>query len=60
MLKPAGLLTERREGTRRLYALHHESLEPVRDLLGEFWPDALQRLKKAVETTHPQPPNKQT
>ncbi|HKC29017.1 MAG TPA: metalloregulator ArsR/SmtB family transcription factor [Jatrophihabitans sp.] len=53
VLKQAGLLTERREGTRHLYTMHHEALEPVRDLLSEFWPDALSRLKKAVETTHP-------
>jgi DNA-binding transcriptional ArsR family regulator len=58
VLKQAGLLTERREGTRRLYALHHESLEPVRELLSEFWPDALRRLKKAVETAQPQPPKR--
>jgi DNA-binding transcriptional ArsR family regulator len=58
VLRAAGLLTERREGTRRLYALHHESLEPVRDLLSEFWPDALGRLKKAVETAHPRPPTR--
>ena len=38
MLKQAGLLIERREGTRRLYTLHHESLEPVRELLSEFCP----------------------
>ncbi len=55
VLKQAGLLTERREGARRLYALHHESLAPVRELLAEFWPDALSRLKKAVETAHPRP-----
>lgn len=59
MLKAAGLLTERREETRRLYAMHHESLEPVRELLAEFWPDALRRLKKAVETAHPQPAKSQ-
>jgi DNA-binding transcriptional ArsR family regulator len=58
VLKQAGLLTERREGARRLYGLHHESLEPVRELLSEFWPDALGRLKKAVETAHPRPPKK--
>ena len=53
VLKQAGLLAERREGTRRLYSLRHESLEPVRELLSEFWPDALRRLKHAVETAHP-------
>jgi DNA-binding transcriptional ArsR family regulator len=60
VLRQAGLLTERREGTRRLYTLHHESLEPVRELLAEFWPDALSRLKKAVETAHPRPPERQS
>jgi DNA-binding transcriptional ArsR family regulator len=59
VLKQAGLLTERREGTRRLYALDHASLEPVRELLSEFWPDALSRLRKAVETAHPRPPKGQ-
>jgi DNA-binding transcriptional ArsR family regulator len=59
VLKQAGLLTERREGTRRLYAMRHEALEPVRQLLGEFWPDALSRLKKAVETAHPRPAQRQ-
>lgn len=59
VLKQAGLLTERREGTRRLYALNHQALEPVRELLAEFWPDALSRLKKAVETAHSRPPKRQ-
>ncbi|MGH3276220.1 MAG: ArsR/SmtB family transcription factor [Streptosporangiaceae bacterium] len=55
VLKQAGLLTERRDGTRRLYAMHHEALDPVRNLLTEFWPDALARLKDAVERTrHPE------
>ena len=53
VLKEAGLLTERREGARRLYALRGEALEPVRDLLAEFWPDALRRLKQAVESAQP-------
>jgi DNA-binding transcriptional ArsR family regulator len=53
VLKQAGLLTERRDGTRRLYALRHEALDPVRSLLAEFWPDRLARLKDAVERAHP-------
>jgi DNA-binding transcriptional ArsR family regulator len=52
VLKQAGLLTERRDGTRRLYALRHEALDPVRSLLAEFWPDRLARLKDAVERAH--------
>src|SRR5258706_15399475 len=59
VLKQAGLLTERRDGTRRLYGLLHEALEPVRELLSEFWPDSLSRLKKAVEMAHPRPPKRE-
>jgi len=58
VLKQAGLLAERREGTRRLYSMRHESLEPVRALLSEFWPDALSRLNSAVETAHPRNPKR--
>ena len=58
VLKQAGLLTERRDGARRLYTMDHQSLEPIRELLGEFWPDALRRLKMAVETAHPRPPER--
>lgn len=50
VLERAGLLSERRDGTRRLYRLRPESLEAVRAVLGELWPDALARLKAAVET----------
>ncbi len=49
VLMRAGLLSERREGTRRLYALRPESLEPVRTVLADLWPDALIRLKQVVE-----------
>jgi DNA-binding transcriptional ArsR family regulator len=56
VLKSAGLLTERREGTRRLYALRPEPLESVRELLAQLWPDALSRLKQVVETARPQAP----
>ena len=53
VLRRAGLLEERRQGTRRLYRFRRDALEPVRDLLEEFWPDALERLKRAVERDHP-------
>ena len=55
VLKRAGLLAERRDGTRRLYSLRSESLQPLRALLDEFWPDALARLKQSVERAHPRP-----
>lgn len=53
VLKRAGLLTERRDGTRRLYSLRSESLQPLRTLLDEFWPESLARLKQSVERAHP-------
>jgi DNA-binding transcriptional ArsR family regulator len=53
VLKRAGLLTDRSEGTRRLYQLRHDALRPARAVLDEFWPTALGRLKQAVETDHP-------
>jgi DNA-binding transcriptional ArsR family regulator len=55
VLQRAGLLHERREGARRLYALDPEALNPVRDVLDDLWPAALARLKSAVEKAHPRP-----
>ncbi len=49
VLAKAGLLTERRDGQRRLYALNPYGLDPVREVLTDLWPAALQRLKLAVE-----------
>jgi DNA-binding transcriptional ArsR family regulator len=49
VLAKAGLVSERREGTRRLYALDPQALDPVREILSELWPAALSRLKQVVE-----------
>jgi DNA-binding transcriptional ArsR family regulator len=49
VLKDAGLLRERRDGTRRLYALRPEAIDAVRDFLDELWPSSLAGLKAAVE-----------
>jgi DNA-binding transcriptional ArsR family regulator len=49
VLECACIVSERREGTRRLYAFRPESLEPVRAVLADLWPDALERLKHVVE-----------
>jgi len=53
VLKRAGVLEERRDGTRRLYRFRRAALEPVQELLDEFWPDALERLRDVVEREHP-------
>ena len=52
VLKEAGLLTERREGTRRLYRARPEGLEGLREFLDEFCGIGLDRLKRAAETEH--------
>jgi DNA-binding transcriptional ArsR family regulator len=49
VLAKAGLLSERRDGARRLYALDPHALDPVREMLSELWPSALERLKYVVE-----------
>ena len=49
VLKEAGLLTERRNGTRRLYQARPEGLEELKVFLDGFWDDRLQALRRAAE-----------
>lgn len=49
VLREAGLLSERREGTRRLYRAQPEGLAELREFLNGFWADRLERLKLAAE-----------
>ncbi len=49
VLAKAGLLSQRRDGVRRLYALDPHGLDPAREVLSELWPAALERLKYVVE-----------
>jgi DNA-binding transcriptional ArsR family regulator len=49
VLKEAGLVTERREGTRRIYGLAPDGLAEVRAYLEEFWTVALADFKAAAE-----------
>jgi DNA-binding transcriptional ArsR family regulator len=51
LLKEAGLVTDRAEGTRRLYRLHDAGIEAVRDYLEQVWGDAAARYKLAAENT---------
>jgi DNA-binding transcriptional ArsR family regulator len=41
VLKDAGLVTERREGTRRIYRLDPKGMHELRAAFDEFWTDAL-------------------
>jgi DNA-binding transcriptional ArsR family regulator len=49
VLRGAGLLSERRQGTSRLYRARPEGLAGLRDFMDEFWTERLERLKLAAE-----------
>jgi DNA-binding transcriptional ArsR family regulator len=49
VLKEAGLVTERRDGTRRLYRLDPDGLAQVRRYFDDFWTEALAGFKAAAE-----------
>jgi DNA-binding transcriptional ArsR family regulator len=49
VLKDAGLVEERRDGTRRLYRLRPEGLDDLQSFLAEVLPAGLERLKRAAE-----------
>src|SRR5436305_12686852 len=49
VLKEAGLVSERRNGTRRLYRVRPEGLAELKDFLEEFWDVQRQALKREAE-----------
>ena len=49
VLKEAGLVSERRNGTRRLYRARPEGLVELKAFLEEFWSDRLEALKREAE-----------
>jgi DNA-binding transcriptional ArsR family regulator len=49
VLKEAGLVNERRNGTRRLYVARPEGLGEVRTFLDGFWDERLVALKREAE-----------
>ncbi|TML66001.1 MAG: winged helix-turn-helix transcriptional regulator [Actinobacteria bacterium] len=50
VLKEAGLVTERKEGTRRLYRIDPDGLAAIRDYFDDFWNEALAAFKAAAES----------
>jgi DNA-binding transcriptional ArsR family regulator len=50
VLREAGLLAERRSGTRRLYRARPERLRELRAWLYDFWGDTLDSLRLAAES----------
>lgn len=53
VLRNAGLLTERREGTRRLYSTNQAEMGKLRDFLDSFWSQSLARLRDLAESSEP-------
>lgn len=49
LLKAAGLVADRAEGTRRLYRLHDEGIEAVRSYLEQVWGEAAARFRLVAE-----------
>jgi DNA-binding transcriptional ArsR family regulator len=49
VLKAAGLVNERRDGTRRLYVARHDEMQKLRDFLDDYWTSGLERLRDVAE-----------
>ena len=49
VLKEAGLVNERRNGTRRLYSVRPEGLAELKEFLERFWTPRLETLKREAE-----------
>jgi DNA-binding transcriptional ArsR family regulator len=49
VLKAAGLVSERRDGTRRYYQARQEEVRVLRDFLDDYWTTGLERLRDAAE-----------
>jgi DNA-binding transcriptional ArsR family regulator len=50
VLKEAGLVSERRNGTRRLYQARPEGLGELRAFLETFWDERLETLRREAES----------
>jgi DNA-binding transcriptional ArsR family regulator len=51
LLKEAGLVNERAEGTRRLYALDDVGAQAVREYIESVWGEAMARYRLVAENT---------
>jgi len=52
ILKTAGFLTERREGTSRIYRADQAALGSLRSVVEEHWRNSLNRIKDLAEAEH--------
>ena len=52
ILKEAGLVTDRQNGTRRVYQINPDGLAGLRAYLDAYWGAALSNLKAVAESDH--------
>jgi DNA-binding transcriptional ArsR family regulator len=52
VLKDAGLVADRADGTRRVYSIDHAGLAAVRKYFDRFWDRALDAFRRAAEESH--------
>ncbi|MEP6661421.1 MAG: metalloregulator ArsR/SmtB family transcription factor [Acidimicrobiales bacterium] len=50
VLKTAGLVSERRDGTRRMYKAQRDELKKLRKFLDDYWTGGLERLRDVAES----------
>lgn len=50
VLREADLVTERRDGTRRLYRARPATVEALRTFLDDYWTSGLSRLRDVAES----------
>lgn len=50
VLREAGLVSDRAEGTRRVYRIDSKGLGPIRAWLDQFWDQQLESFRREVET----------
>jgi DNA-binding transcriptional ArsR family regulator len=58
LLKRAGLVVEKPRGTRRIYQLHDQGVEAVRDYVERVWGEAGTRFRLVARNTPPEPPER--
>lgn len=51
VLKDAGLVSERRDGVKRIYSLDTEGISELRDYFDRFWDDALEVYQRSLEAS---------
>jgi DNA-binding transcriptional ArsR family regulator len=56
LLKEAGMVTERAQGTRRIYHLRDEGVQAVQAYLEGIWGEAAARFRLLAENTDPRSP----